>query len=147
MPHTIKTAKSCVGDADRHQHEIFETDGATLSANTMWGNTDAQIVVNSGAWSGLANSIRNYVYPNNNANKANYSNPEVSALLDQASVETDEAKREQLYKQVQAIVHEELPYLPIFNMELFIGGQAGTGGILFFANNNHDYSLAYRIID
>ena len=149
MPHTIKNAQvfqsqmALIGI----NIEIFETDGATLSANTMWGNTDAQIVVNSGAWSGLANSIRNYVYPNNNANKANYSNPEVSALLDQASVETDEAKREQLYKQVQAIVHEELPYLPIFNMELFIGGQAGTGGILFFANNNHDYSLAYRIID
>ena len=109
------------------------------------GQLQPRSSVNSGALA-ASQLDQNYVYPTITRIRPN------TAIRSLRSARpgvrrSDEAKREQLYKQVQAIVHEELPYLPIFNMELFIGGQAGTGGILFFANNNHDYILAYRIID
>jgi peptide/nickel transport system substrate-binding protein len=43
------------------------------------------------------------------SNAAHYSNPEVDRLLEAASVETDEAKRRQLFIQFQQIVHDDIP--------------------------------------
>lgn len=43
------------------------------------------------------------------SNAAHYSNPEVDRLLEAASVETDEAKRRQLFLQFQQIVHDDIP--------------------------------------
>lgn len=45
------------------------------------------------------------------SNTQQYSNPEVDALLDQAAVELDPAKRAELYKQFQQIVVAEAPIL------------------------------------
>ncbi|WCM21695.1 ABC transporter substrate-binding protein [Paraburkholderia bryophila] len=43
------------------------------------------------------------------SNAAHYSNPEVDRLLEAASVETDEAKRKQLFIQFQQVVHDDIP--------------------------------------
>ncbi len=43
-------------------------------------------------------------------NSGYYSNPEVDQLLEQARRETDQAKRAELYKEMQAIVYEEAPW-------------------------------------
>ncbi|WP_417308015.1 ABC transporter substrate-binding protein, partial [Devosia sp.] len=48
-------------------------------------------------------------------NSSYYSNPEVDALLDKARVATDRAERGELYKQVQAITHEDAPWLYVAN--------------------------------
>lgn len=51
---------------------------------------------------------------NGSNNDTGYSNPEVDKLLDQASVELDEAKRLDLYHQAEAIVMNDMPVIPIF---------------------------------
>jgi peptide/nickel transport system substrate-binding protein len=43
------------------------------------------------------------------SNAAHYSNPEVDRLLEAASVETDENRRRQLFRQFQQIVHDDIP--------------------------------------
>ncbi|UYN99800.1 MAG: ABC transporter substrate-binding protein [Devosia sp.] len=48
-------------------------------------------------------------------NSSYYSNPEVDALLDQARLSTDPEERAELYKQVQAITHEDAPWLFVAN--------------------------------
>jgi peptide/nickel transport system substrate-binding protein len=48
-------------------------------------------------------------------NSSYYSNPEVDDLLDQARRATDQAERGELYKQIQAIVHEDAPWLFVAN--------------------------------
>jgi peptide/nickel transport system substrate-binding protein len=48
-------------------------------------------------------------------NSSYYSNPEVDALLDKARIATDPAERGELYKQVQAITHEDAPWLFVAN--------------------------------
>lgn len=125
--------------------EIFATDGPTLTSYTQWGNTNSQIVVTSGPWTTLASSVRMYLYPGSSGNKANYNNPEVTALLDQAAQTFDAKEREAIYRKIQEIVAEEIPYLPIFNMELFVASQKGCGGVKLYVTNNHDYTYAYRI--
>ncbi len=48
-------------------------------------------------------------------NSSYYSNPEVDKLLDRARVSTDPAERGELYKQVQAITHDDAPWLFVAN--------------------------------
>lgn len=43
------------------------------------------------------------------SNAAHYSSPEVDRLLEAASVETDDAKRRQLFIQFQQLVHDDVP--------------------------------------
>ena len=45
-------------------------------------------------------------------NRGHYSNAEVDALLDQASVEPDQAKRAALVEQVDQIARDEAAYIP-----------------------------------
>jgi peptide/nickel transport system substrate-binding protein len=48
-------------------------------------------------------------------NSGYYSNPKVDALLEQARKSTEPAERAKLYKQMQAIVHEDAPWAFIAN--------------------------------
>jgi len=44
-------------------------------------------------------------------NAAGYANPEVDKLLDAAGLETDQAKRAELYRDAQAIVNRQAPWI------------------------------------
>ena len=52
--------------------------------------------------------------PPHGANRGDYSNPEVDALLQQAAESTDAAQRHVAYAQVQSIVARDLPVLPLW---------------------------------
>lgn len=58
-------------------------------------------------------------------NRGHYSNAEVDALLDQASVEPDQAKRAALVEQVDQIARDEAAYIPLFFKENIFGVRAG----------------------
>ena len=47
-------------------------------------------------------------------NHTNYSNPEVDRLLEQARVETDQARRYALYNEAEQIVLDEAPWVPLW---------------------------------
>ena len=47
-------------------------------------------------------------------NRGFYANPEVDRLIDEATVEPDEARRKTLYGRVQALVAEDAPYIPLW---------------------------------
>jgi peptide/nickel transport system substrate-binding protein len=50
-----------------------------------------------------------------------YSNPEIDKLADQARGELDVAKRKALYKQIATILHEEAPWIVMFEYEDLYG--------------------------
>jgi len=61
-------------------------------------------------------TLRTAAFPDQGGfNSSYYSNPEVDALLDQARVSTDPEERGELYRQVQALVHEDAPWLFVAN--------------------------------
>ena len=61
-------------------------------------------------------TLRTAAFPDKGGyNSSYYSNPEVDALLDKARVSTDPAERGDLYRQVQALVHEDAPWLFVAN--------------------------------
>ncbi len=61
-------------------------------------------------------ALRTEAWPDQGGfNSGYYSNPEVDALLQQARTSTDQAERAELYKEMQAIVYEEAPWLFVAN--------------------------------
>jgi peptide/nickel transport system substrate-binding protein len=58
------------------------------------------------------------------SNSANYENPEVDRLLEAAAVETDPAKRKQLFSQFQRIVHADAPSVDMISpLEVIIANK------------------------
>ena len=65
----------------------------------------------------------------NGLNGARYDNPEVTKLLEAARGEPDKAAAFELYKQVQQIVAEELPYIPTYANNVYWPGKPAVTGV------------------
>lgn len=100
------------------QVEIQQTDWATfLSDLNRPDNTDQM-------WGGQAGWIADYPDPHDFLdilfrcgslqNHTGYCNPDVDELLDQAATEEDPERRAALYRQVEQIVIDEAPWVPLF---------------------------------
>jgi peptide/nickel transport system substrate-binding protein len=68
------------------------------------------------------------------SNNAQYSNPEVDALLEEGTRTFDPEARRAIYNQVQAIIRNDLPLLPLFTNNIVYGRKAGIEG--FVPNTN-----------
>ena len=147
MAHTIKAAQVVQAQlqAIGINAEVKQLDGPSMTAATAYDVNDEDIVVGSGAWSPLGSSIKGFVTPGNNSNKACYENQEVVDLLKQAAATPDGPERQEMYYKIQQIMHDELPYYGTFHMALYIAAQKGAGGNVLFPTNYHDYALAYRL--
>jgi peptide/nickel transport system substrate-binding protein len=72
------------------------------------------------AWVGIAdpdvyyNIFHSSSAPPNGDNRGGYNNPKVDHLLEQGRRESDAVQRKALYHQVQQIIHEDLPYIPLW---------------------------------
>lgn len=62
-------------------------------------------------------------------NRANYCNPELDQLLIQAISETQQAQRRPLYDQIQNLVSQQVPLLPIANSLRYQAHQADITGV------------------
>lgn len=61
-------------------------------------------------------ALRTEAWPDKGGfNSGYYSNPKVDDLLDAARVETDQAERARLYKEMQTLVHEDAPWVFVAN--------------------------------
>ena len=52
-------------------------------------------------------------FPPDGANRGHYRNPRIDALTDQIHVESYQEKRKALCSEVQEIVADDLPYIPM----------------------------------
>ena len=76
----------------------------------------------------------NFLYPflHGKANSwtgTGYNNSQVNQLLEQASIESDQSVRAQLYEQVQEILADELPFIPILQGKLLMVTHKNVGGV------------------
>lgn len=61
-------------------------------------------------------------------NAARYSNPETDALIDEARVTVDDAKREALYHEIQTILHRDVPVIPLVHPVFVLAFQPNIQG-------------------
>lgn len=62
-------------------------------------------------------------------NRGRYNNPEVDRLLDIATAAITEADRKQAYAEVQKLIAEDAPYIPIWNRVNYIMAQPSLSGL------------------
>jgi peptide/nickel transport system substrate-binding protein len=90
-----------------------------------------------GGWSGLLDTDSNswsFLHSGGAMNWAHYSNAKVDALLDQARVESDPAKRRALYGQVAQQVNEDLPLIYLWTTRNIQGVSRRIEGFTLMAD-------------
>ncbi|MNC29638.1 Heme-binding protein A precursor [compost metagenome] len=120
---------------------ITELDSAGISTSTTKG--DHQSTIYGMGFNIFGDDARRILQPGSAVNKAHYESKEVMDLLDKAVAESDEAKRKEYYKQIQANVYEHTPYIPLYFPDGFIGVAKGTGGIDIYPTTHHDFSNVF----
>jgi peptide/nickel transport system substrate-binding protein len=97
--------------------ELRPLEFATVLSDASKGNFQLNLL----RWVGANNDPDFYEFafsskrfPPDGANRGHYSNPRVDALTDQIRVEMDQEKRKLLCSEVQKILADDLPYLPLW---------------------------------
>ena len=63
-----------------------------------------------------------------------YANPKVDELLEKGRSSFDIEERKTVYTEVQQIVREDLPFMPLFAYTNVLGRKAGLEGFVFNSN-------------
>ncbi|MEB3772151.1 MAG: peptide ABC transporter substrate-binding protein, partial [Desulfurococcales archaeon] len=67
----------------------------------------------------------------------------VDQLLDKAAILTDQNQRAQLYEQVQQILAEDVPFIPLIQGKLFMVTTPNVGGVTLGPTMLLPYYLLY----
>lgn len=126
MPEAMKVAE-VIQESFRKigvEAEIKTVDWATYLENARKGEFDAFLL----GWTGDNGDADNFLYALldkdsiGSNNYSQYSSDELHDVLIKAQTETDPAKRNELYKQAQEIIHEDAPWVPLVHSIPLLAG-------------------------
>lgn len=121
---------------------IAETDYAGLTSTLTSGRHQATAYgVGLNPW---GDTIRNMICPGG-ANSAFINDPRINTLMDNAVTELDDAKRKAMYAEIQQILYEEAPYVPLYYATGFLAVRKGISGIEFHMGSMHNLSYIHMI--
>jgi len=121
--------------------ELISYDWATFYGDIKAG----RFQLYSLSWVGIKSpDILRYVFhskavPPDGANRGHYNNPQVDRLIEQAEREEDMDKRALWYRELLAILHDDLPYIPLWYEEHFSIVRQNIKGYQLTADGNYDY--------
>ncbi len=127
--------------------ELFETDNATLMANCAWGSTAYDLISFASQWDWLPGSCSFSIHSGTSGNKAQWSNPRVDELIDLGSKTPNGPERQAIYYEIQDLEAEEIPYIGLLNINMFMGRRANCGGVIYWQDSYFDFSHAYKILE
>jgi peptide/nickel transport system substrate-binding protein len=76
--------------------------------------------------------------PPKGANRGRYSNPKLDELLRQAQQQDDTTEMAIFYRQIQQILHDDLPYVPLWYEEQMAASRPEISGYRLQADGNYD---------
>ena len=117
---------------------IVELDSAGISTTTT--NGEHQSCIYGCGFNVFGDDMRRILQPGSAVNKAHLNSDKIMELLDKAVCELDDTTRQGYYKEIQEDVHENVPYIPLYYQEGFVGVKKGTGGLDIYPTSHHDYS-------
>ncbi|MEM3961111.1 MAG: ABC transporter substrate-binding protein [Sulfolobales archaeon] len=145
-----------------------EADVAQLIKSQLEATGLIEVTIRSSEWATYVSQLRNgqmmvsllgwypdYIDPDDyltpflksDANKwtgTGYANPTVDRLLEEAQSIADQSQRASIYEQVQRILADEAPYIPLFQGYLIIVAQKNVEGILVGPPMLLTYSTIYK---
>jgi len=84
--------------------------------------------------------------PPNGANRGRYRNPEADRLIDQAASEPDLEHQAALYRALQRLLHDDLPYVPLWYEAQILAVRRGVEGYRLAADGNYDGLEQVRLV-
>ncbi|MFZ4453036.1 ABC transporter substrate-binding protein [Salibacterium aidingense] len=132
MPAPQKIAESIQSDLSDIgiDAEIQTLDWSTYLEKAQAGEMPSFLI----GWIGDNGDADNFLYTllstGSGNNYAFYSNEEADELMAEAQAETDEGKRAELYKEVQEIIHEDAPTVPLVHYESIMAGSDTLDGYI-----------------
>jgi peptide/nickel transport system substrate-binding protein len=78
-------------------------------------------------------------FPPDGANRGHYRNPRIDSLVDQIRIETDREKRKVLCREVQKIVADDLPYLPLWFTDVVSVHRRSLGDLALSPTGDFDF--------
>jgi peptide/nickel transport system substrate-binding protein len=78
-------------------------------------------------------------FPPDGANRGHYRNPRIDALVDQIRTETDREKRKALCSEVQKILADDLPYLPLWFTDVLSVHRRSLGDLPLSPTGDFDF--------
>lgn len=99
---------------------IETLESATLLSRTPDGDHDSVLIAYGWSDPGILNS---FLHSGNldRSNRVHYVNPELDALLDKGAITVDPEERAALYHEVQKIIIQDAPWVPLFTEHNAIG--------------------------
>jgi len=84
--------------------------------------------------------------PPNGANRGRYRDAEADGLIDRAAAEPDLESQAQLYRELQSLLHRELPYLPLWYESQVLLTRPEVQGYQLAADGNYDGLEQVRLV-
>ena len=125
--------------------DIKQLEYATYTETCADGRAQAYLGSHANAGD-TDNSLRPLFYSTKEQGTKNwhkYSNPEVDAKIDEANQTSDASKREELYKELQTILVDECPIIPIYSQTINIGVRKGIAGVYPIPHGINHYENAH----
>ena len=123
--------------------DIWEVDGAGLSANSRYRTAKHQALIYVISYGMYNSDIARTLGVGSNANKAIVNDARISQLLDEGVTTLDPAKVKATYGEIQDIVHDKAYYLPLFYRSKTLVFKKGLKGVTPDPLSRHNFSYAY----
>ncbi|MGD6818445.1 ABC transporter substrate-binding protein [Metabacillus sp. 84] len=128
MPEGMKIAEVLQSSFEKIgvKSKIVTYDWPTYLDKASKGEADSFLL----GWTGDNGDPDNFIYTLldkdsiGSNNYTYYGNPELHDILIEAQTETDQEKRNELYKKAQAIVHDESPWIPLVHSTPMMAGMS-----------------------
>ena len=88
-------------------------------------------------------NVRPILSSGSGSNRSHYANPEMDALMDKALVEMDVAVREEMYKEIQTTIINDLPIMPLYYDKVFVGANKNVQNFTPDIMECHNFSRTY----
>lgn len=134
MPEGMKVAEVLQASFEKIgvKAKIVTYDWATYLDKASKGEADSFLL----GWTGDNGDPDNFIYTLldkdsiGGNNYTYFANEELHKILIEAQTVTDQAKRNELYKQAQAIVHDEAPWIPLVHSTPMMAGTADIANFI-----------------
>ena len=80
-------------------------------------------------------------------NRASFVNDQITELLDRAPTVTDIVERERIFKQIQEIAAEEIPYINVYYLQHVAACLPGVAGVILRSDSLHDFTYIHMVIE
>ena len=123
--------------------EIWEVDGAGLSANSRYRSPKHQALIYAISYGMYNSDIARTLGVDSNANKGIVNDARITELLNEGVRTLDPEKVKAIYGEIQDIVHDKAYYLPLFYRSKMLVWRKGFKGVTPDPLSRTNFRYAY----